>query len=227
VIEARALCVSQGGQPVLGPISGEFGQGTLVIAGPSHSGKTTLLKALCGLLRPDQGSVWVDGSDLASGRAVRVEAQSRMGVVFQSDALFDSMDALANVDLPLLRRGVARAEAERRSREALEQVGLLGQEHAWPERLSGGMRKRLGLARAIVAKPDYLLADDPLAGLDPGTGERINELLFTFSHTRAGLIVATADPEPFRNRCDEVLFLDQGRVVARGPSSVVRVEEAS
>ncbi len=223
MIELREVVVDYGGQPALGPVSGAFGHGQLLVAGNAQSGKTTLLKTLCGLVVPSRGSVVVDGQDLHQASAEQRGAlRSRFGMVFQSDALFDSMDALRNVALPLTRRGVARAEAEERAREALEQVGLAEHVNALPERLSGGMRKRLGIARAIVARPQYLLADDPVAGLDPGTTEHILDLLFSLWQGKGGLLLAAADPELLAPRCSEVLCLEQGHIRSRdapGPAA--------
>jgi phospholipid/cholesterol/gamma-HCH transport system ATP-binding protein len=222
VIQARELSVGYGGRTVLGPLSGVFGEGVLLLAGPAQSGKSTLLKALCALAAPSGGTVTIDGVDPAAGSKERRESRSSFGVVFQGDALFDSLDALANVALPLLRRRVARAEATRRAREALSQVGLGSHEHALPERLSGGMRKRLGLARAIVARPRYLLADDPFAGLDPGTLEKVRDLLLGLWGTKGGLIVATADPSPLWDWASDALVLDAGQQLARGRPGEVR-----
>jgi phospholipid/cholesterol/gamma-HCH transport system ATP-binding protein len=221
VIEVRDLVVERSGRRALGPLSGSFGRGALAVAGPAQSGKTTLLKALCGLAPASAGSVEVDGAPLGSG------SSPRFGMVFQSDALFDSMDALGNVELPLLRRGVSRAEARERAREALAQVGLSGQERALPERLSGGMRKRLGIARAIVARPRYLLADEPLAGLDPGTCERVLRLLLALWGRAGGLIIASADPAPLLEVCDEVLVLRGGSVAARGAPPALRADPST
>lgn len=222
MIEARQLAVAYGGRTVLQPLTADFGAGTLLVAGPAQSGKSTLLKALCGLVPEAGGAVSVDGLALRGGPGPLAQARALIGMVFQSDALFDSLDALANVALPLLRRGVGRDEAQARAHEALAQVGLASHERALPERLSGGMRKRLGLARAIVARPRYLLADDPFAGLDPGTVGRVRDLLVELWGERGGLIVATADPSPLWEVCAEALVLDGGQVVARGPAAEVR-----
>ena len=209
MIELDEVEVSFEGRRVLGPLSGCFGKGNLAIVGPSRSGKTTLMRAMVGLLRPSSGRVLVDGEDLArldrdSLRRVRL----RFGLVFQSDALFDSMDVLDNVMFPLRRRGIPAAEAKERAMQALASVGLDAQARTLPERLSGGMKKRLGLARAIVARPRYLLADDPLAGLDPGTARRMLDLLFgLWSGEKGGLIIAAADGEPLQGRCPEILHL--------------------
>ncbi len=217
MIDARELCVERGGRRVLGPVSGSFGRGVLGVTGGAQSGKTTLLKALCGLIAPAAGSVEVDGALLS-----KASGNGPFGMVFQSDALFDSMDALGNASLPLLRRGVPAAEARERAREALAQVGLQGHEKALPERLSGGMRKRLGIARAIVARPRYLFADEPLAGLDPGTCERVLGLLVSLWGPRGGLIIASADAAPLLDICGEVVVLRAGVVAAREPPLALR-----
>ncbi len=222
MIEARELSVRYGARTVLGPLSGDLGRGVLLVCGPAQSGKTTLLKALCGLVPLATGAVSVDGADLAAGPEALSAIRERIGMVFQSDALFDSMDSLANVALPLLRRRVGKAEAAARAREALSQVGLAGHEHALPERLSGGMRKRLGLARAIVARPRYLLADDPFAGLDPGTVAKVRDLLVELWGEKGGLVMVSADPAPLWGVCAEALVLDDGKVMAWGPAAEVR-----
>ncbi|HEY3452356.1 MAG TPA: ATP-binding cassette domain-containing protein [Myxococcales bacterium] len=222
MIEARELSVRYGARTVLGPLSGALGHGVLLVCGPAQSGKTTLLKALCGLVPLATGGVKVDDTDLAAGPEALGAVRERIGMVFQNDALFDSMDSLANVALPLLRRRVGRAEAAERAREALAQVGLTGHEHALPERLSGGMRKRLGLARAIVARPRYLLADDPFAGLDPGTVAKVRDLLVDLWGEKGGLIMASADPAPLWDVAAQALVLDGGKVAAWGPAGEVR-----
>lgn len=222
MIEVDSLSLRLG-EFALGPFSGAFGDRSLAIVGLAQSGKTTLLKALCGLLHADEGSITVDGARLTGARALEKTAiRSRFGFVFQNDALFDSLDALGNVALPLLRRDVPQAEAHERALEALAQVGLADQAHTMPERLSGGMRKRLGLARAIVARPTYLLADDLLAGLDPATSGRMLDLVFGLWRDRGGLILAAADPAPLWRRAQEFLVLEDGRQLVRGPSAEIR-----
>lgn len=176
-------------------VSLEFPAGSRTLLwGTAGGGKTTLLKCLAGLARPTAGHVWWDEADVA---ALDVQArralQVRFGMVFQSDALFDSMSVLDNVLLPLLKRGVPREEALDRAHEALRRVGLLEAAAKRPENLSGGMKKRCGVARAIVARPQVLLADDPFAGLDPITERSIAELLLEVSEGRT-LVVALPDP---------------------------------
>ena len=224
MIQARELTIRYGERTALGPLSGELGKDVLLVCGPAQSGKTTLLKALCGLVPLSPGSVLVDGTDITRGVEEMSAARARIGLVFQSDALFDSLDSLENVALPLLRRGVERPEAVERAKEALMQVGLAGKERELPESLSGGMRKRLGLARAIVARPRYLLADDPFAGLDPGTAGKVRDLLVSLWRDKGGLIMASADPSPLWDVCDEALVLDGGAVAAWGRARDVKTE---
>ena len=162
--------------------------------GPAGGGKTTLLKVLAALVLPTKGDVrWGSEHVAALGTDKRREAQAAVGFVFQTDALFDSMSVLENVRLPLRKRGVGDVEATQRAHEALEQVGLLAAAHKRPEDLSGGMKKRAGIARAIVARPQVLLADDPFAGLDPVTEGQIARLLLQVSEGRT-LIAAVPDP---------------------------------
>lgn len=166
----------------------------LVLCGPAGGGKTSLLKCLAGLVTPTAGRVRWDGQDVAAmTQDARRGAQVAFGMVFQTDALFDSMTVLENVVLPLRKRGVAEAEAKARALEALERVGLKDAALKRPEVLSGGMKKRAGVARAIVARPVVLLADDPFAGLDPVTEGSIASLLLEVSEGKT-LIVAVPDP---------------------------------
>ena len=166
----------------------------VALHGPSSSGKTCLLKVLAGLQRCTSGEVRWDDADVATlPVAERRAAQSAFGMVFQTDALFDSMSTLQNVRVPLLRRGVAADEATQRAMAALEQVGLGAAAQKSPEHLSGGMKKRAGIARAIVARPTVLFADDPFAGLDPDTEAQIAALLLLVSKGRT-LLVALPDP---------------------------------
>lgn len=167
-----------------------------VLWGPAGGGKTSLLKCLTGLVAPTRGEVRWDDVPIASRTAQeKREAQVAFGMVFQSDALFDSLTVLENVLLPLRKRRVPESEAQERAAEAIARVGLSAAAQKHPENLSGGMKKRAGVARAIVARPHVLLADDPFAGLDPVTERSIAELLLEISQGRT-LIVALPDPVP-------------------------------
>jgi phospholipid/cholesterol/gamma-HCH transport system ATP-binding protein len=194
-LAAESLSLSFGRVHALEDVSLTVPPGSrLVLCGPAGAGKTSLLKCLAGLVRPTSGVVRWAGRDVATlSTDQRRTAQVAFGMVFQTDALFDSMTVLDNVLLPLRKRGVAEDEAKARAMEALERVGLKDAALKRPEVLSGGMKKRAGVARAIVARPEVLLADDPFAGLDPVTEGSIASLLLEVSQGRT-LLVALPDP---------------------------------
>lgn len=209
------------GAPALSDVSVAFPFGAHVgICGGPGSGKTTLLKVLAGLRRPDEGRVLWDGEDVwALSPATRRDRQAAFGMVFQSDALFDSETILMNVEVPLLRRGVPAPEARARALEALGDVGITEAADLLPDQLSGGMRKRAGIARAIAARPKVLLADDPLAGLDPSTAAQIARVLRRVAQDRT-LVLAVPDPLA-QLRLPRWIRLEAGRIVEDGPANGV------
>lgn len=211
-IEAEDITVRFDRQVALRSVSLQLDPGSrLGVQGLPGSGKTTLLKVLAGLRRPDGGRVLWDGEDIWTLKTEeRRERQAAFGMIFQSDALFDASTLLDNVLVPLLRRKVPSEEARRRADAALESVGLADAAGMLPDQLSGGMRKRAGIARAIAASPEVLLADDPLAGLDPSTAQQIGELLLSASRERT-LVVAQPDPVPHLPLA-QWLTLDRGEV---------------
>lgn len=194
-LKLESVSVRFGALEALRGVTASFPAGThTVITGRAGCGKTTLLKALAGLVHPNEGHVrWGDTDAGTLDTAARRQAQAAFGMVFQTDALFDSMTVRENVMLPLIKRGVPEAEARERCDEALSRVGLTAAAEKKPEHLSGGMRKRTGIARAIVARPRVLFADDPFAGLDPETERSIAELLLEVSEGRT-LLCALPDP---------------------------------
>jgi phospholipid/cholesterol/gamma-HCH transport system ATP-binding protein len=212
-LAAAALTVLYEGRAALREVSLQVAPGSRVaVCGGPGSGKTTLLKTLAALRRPDEGRILWDGVDpWTLPPEERRAQQARFGMVFQTDALFDAETVRQNVLLPLVRRGVARAEAERRADEALGAVGLHDAGALLPGQLSGGMQKRAGIARAVVARPAVLLADDPLAGLDPSTAAQVAALLLDASQGRT-LLVAMPDPAPWL-KAARWLVLDEGRLV--------------
>lgn len=211
-LSTHQLSLHFGAVHALSEVSLDFPRGSrTVLWGPAGGGKTSLLKCLTGLVAPTSGEVRWDERPVASlSPEQKRDAQVALGMVFQSDALFDSLTVLENVLLPLRKRKVPEAEAQTRALEAIERVHLSHAVQKKPENLSGGMKKRCGVARAIVARPEVLLADDPFAGLDPITERSIAELLLEISEGRT-LIVALPDPVPSLP-VDRTVRLVQGRL---------------
>ncbi len=208
------------GQEVLKGVTLRIEKGELVaIVGRSGVGKSVLLKHMLGLYKPDSGSIVIEGLDIVRFCTRELcKVRERFGVVFQGGALFDSMSIFDNVAFPLrerlrLNEQVVRQKVE----EVLEDVGLLGHEHKFPAELSGGMRKRAALARALVTEPSIVLFDEPTTGLDPITLNSIHRLIES-THKKynfTGVIVSHDVPEVF-SIVDKVAMLDMGRVVEFG-----------
>ncbi len=187
---------------------------TTVVIGYSGSGKSVALKHVVGLLDPDNGEVEVDGQIVHDlDRQGLVALRSKIGFVFQFSALFDSMSVRGNITLGLERQGMAEKEMEQRVGESLALVGLEGVEERYPAELSGGMRKRVGLARAIALRPRYILYDEPTTGLDPVTASVINELMVR-TRERLGVtaIVVTHDMNSAYRVGDRIAMLYKGQI---------------
>lgn len=211
---------SFGALRVLQDIDLTFNTGeTTVVLGPSGVGKSVLLKHIAGLLRPDRGEVWfrdtrIDGMNERRLSGIRRE----IGFLFQQAALFDSMSVEENVAFPLTEHtSLGRAERRERVSEALRTVGIEGMLAKLPAQLSGGQRKRVGLARAIILKPALILYDEPTTGLDPVRADGINELILKMrSELGVSGIVVTHDITSARKVADRLVMLRDGRVVADG-----------
>ena len=192
------------------------------LIGPGASGKSVLLKVLCGLLRPDAGRVAVDGERIDDADEDALQAlRQRFGMLFQNNALFDFMTVGDNVAFPLRRRGGAdEDEIRARVSDRLRAVGLAGSEPRFPSELSGGMRKRVGIARALIARPDVVIYDEPTAGLDPVTTSKIYDLLRRErGETGATVVVVSSDVAALRDFAPRVAMMHQGRLRWDGPSS--------
>ena len=218
MIDVRDVYKSFGTQPVLRGTTLHIGKGeAVVIIGRSGGGKSILLKHLIGLLLPDSGSVFVDGQDLArmSERQL-LTVRRKFGMLFQMAALFDSLDVYENVSFVLRReRGHTEAEMRRLVAEALEMVELPGIEKKKPAELSGGMRKRVGLARAIVYRPRILLYDEPTTGLDPVASSRIDRLIRrVWEQLNVTSIAVTHDMKSARTIGNRIVMLHEGRIHA-------------
>jgi len=208
---------------------------TLVVLGPSGGGKSVLLKHIIGLSKPDIGYVEINGvniSELAGPDLFR--AVKRMGMLFQGAALFDSMTIAENTGFylsehndPETNQKISKSEIEDRVDEALEMVGLEGTQHKMPGELSGGMRKRAGLARLIVYRPQILLYDEPTTGLDPITAQQINELIVaTQQKLKATSIVVTHDLPSALFVGDRLALLRNGQIAHIGePNNFIKMED--
>ena len=208
-----------GDRPVLRDVSLEIAAGTaFCVLGRSGEGKSVMLKHMIGLVKPDTGRVFVSGEDITdlSGRAL-APVRRRMGFLFQEAALFDSISVGENVAFPLRRHTrLPEAGIVERARARLADVDLADAFDEMPADLSGGMRKRAGLARAMALDPDILLVDEPSAGLDPITSREIDDLLIGLRRRGTTLVVVTHNIPSARAIGDELAMLHDGRLVARG-----------
>jgi phospholipid/cholesterol/gamma-HCH transport system ATP-binding protein len=208
------------GRTVLDDVSFEVGPGrAFCLLGRSGTGKSVTLRHIVGLVKPDRGGVFVEGRDVpALTRRELAELRQRIGFLFQDAALFDSISVGENVAFPLRRHtDLGEREIRERAQAGLEEVGLGAEFDRMPAALSGGMRKRAGLARAMVLEPTVLLVDEPSAGLDPITTDEIDRLLIERKASgRVALVVVTHNIPSARAIGDELALLDRGRLVARG-----------
>jgi phospholipid/cholesterol/gamma-HCH transport system ATP-binding protein len=215
-------------RPVLRNVSFEVRPHTaFCILGRSGTGKSVTLKHIIGLLRPDAGRVLVGGEDvptLAASALARV--RQRMGFLFQNAALFDSITVGENVAFPLRRHTrLGEAEIRQRAQAKLDDVGLGRDYDKMPADLSGGMRKRAGLARAMALDPAILLVDEPSAGLDPITSGEIDELLLERKRQGTTLVIVTHNIPSARRLGDELVMLHDGQILARGTTEALAAHE--
>jgi len=226
VVEVAGLSAGYDGALVLEDVSFRVREGeSLVVLGPSGCGKSTLLRCLIGLMRPLSGTIRVLGHDL--GKATRAELDElrrRMGVAFQNSALLGSLTVGENVALPLVEHTpLDPATIRIMTRLKLEQVGLGGSEDVLPDQLSGGMRKRAGIARAIAMDPKVLFLDEPSAGLDPITAAGLDDLLLKLrSALGLTMVVVTHELASAYLLAHSMLMLDRGHVIAHGTIDEVR-----
>lgn len=216
MIEIGGLCVSFGDRAVLDHVDLTVSKGELVaIMGSSGGGKTTLLRCVSGLIKPSAGSVRVDGIDVEKDPD---QARERMGLVFQSAALFDSMNVWENLVFGLRRKSrQSRTTQDTKAADVLKMVGLAGSEKLMPAELSGGMKKRLGLARALVLEPRVMLYDEPTTGLDPITTYTIDRLISDVgSRLNMTSLIVSHDVSSVFRIADRVAFLSQGRLIFNG-----------
>ncbi len=226
MITIQGLTKSFRGQTVLHGVDLEVPTGSItVVIGRSGGGKTVLLRHLIGLLRPDSGSILVEGVDitrLAGGELDSI--RRRYGVVFQGGALFDSLTCAANVAFPLREKlRLSRVEVRRRVQEVLAAVGLAEIGGKYPAEVSGGMRKRVAIARALVTEPEIVFFDEPTTGLDPVLVHTIHNLIRDLHrrHRFTAIMVSHEIPEIF-TVADTVAMLHEGRIIETGVPAVIQ-----
>jgi len=228
-IQLQEVRKAFGEKVVLRGVSLEVKEGeTVVIIGGSGSGKSVLLKTIVGLLTPDSGRVLVDGQDVAALRRQELyELRRRVGYVFQFAALFDSMTVADNVAMGLRRvPGMSQADIEERVRESLRLVDLEGYGERYPAELSGGQRKRAGLARAIATRPKYVLYDEPTTGLDPVTTALIDRLILKLrDELGVTSVVITHDLASAYRVGDRIAMLHDGVIRFEGSPADLRQTE--
>ncbi len=220
VVVLRDVHKSYGTQCVIDGISLTVARGeTVAVLGRSGTGKSVLLRLIIGLQKPDSGSIAIHGQetthlDLDKMNILRV----KMGFLFQQAALYDSLTVEQNISFPLERHtNMSKSECEGRVRELLESVGMQDAQTKMPSDISGGMKKRVGLARALALRPDVLLLDEPTAGLDPITSGEIDDLVLKLQEENAmASIVVTHDLHSAKTIADRIALLDKGRVLAEG-----------
>jgi len=230
MIEVRDLHKSFGPKKVLDGVNLRIKEGeSVVIIGRSGGGKSVLLKHLIGLIEPDAGAVLIDGEDISckSERAL-LRVRQKFGMLFQGAALFDSLTVAENIAFALLReRKWTEAEIQQKVTEALGLVELSGIEEQKPAELSGGMRKRVGLARAIVYRPQIVLYDEPTTGLDPIASDRIDRLIISVrERLRVTTVAVTHDMRSAGRIGQRIMMLHEGRIYFTGtPEEVFKATD--
>ena len=225
MIEIRNISKSFNGREILQGINGTFQPGdTSLVIGTSGTGKSVLLKCMIGLIKPDSGSVLYDGRDfLADEEESQKAIRREMGVLFQGSALFDSKTVLENVRFPLdMLTDMSNAERKERAEFCLQRVALSDAADRMPSEISGGMKKRVGIARAIVMNPKYLFCDEPNSGLDPLTSIKIDQLISEITDEfQITTVVITHDMNSMLEIGEKIMFLSHGHKLWEGTSATL------
>lgn len=226
MIKIKDIHKSFGFKQVLAGVNLEVKKGeTMVIIGQSGAGKSVLLKLIIGIMKPDHGEIYIDGTEITGlTEEQRLRLNRKFGMVFQGAALFDSMTVAENVAFGLERHlKLGQDEIRRIVRESLELVGLRGVENLMPHELSGGMKKRVGLARAIAYRPEIMLYDEPSTGIDPIRADAINEMINKFKKEMGMTsIVITHDMASAYRVADRIAMLYGGRIIEVGTPEEIR-----
>ncbi|MFH0887087.1 MAG: ABC transporter ATP-binding protein [bacterium] len=228
MISIKDLIKSFGKKVVLDKVSLDITEGEKIsIIGPSGCGKSTLLRLIIGLINPDAGSILIDDKDIAkiNNEEDLIKLRQKISFVFQSSALFDSLNVYDNVAFSLHERGgISESLVRKQVKEKLALVGLEGTEKLMPEELSGGMQKRVGLARALAMNPQILLYDEPTTGLDPITSTSIEDLINKMAkELKVTTIIVTHQLSTINRVSDRIVMMHQGKFIEAGnPSEAKR-----
>ena len=230
MIEVKNLSKSFGEKGVLSDLNFSVAHGqSVAIVGKSGAGKSVLLKCLIGLVKPDEGTIYVDNKLINSMSFGQLqEIRSNIGMVFQFGALFDSMTVGENISLALQKlTKLSGDEIKERVFNSLEEVDMVNTEDLMPSELSGGMKKRVGIARAIAIKPAYLFYDEPTTGLDPVMTDSINRLILKFQNTgEVTSVIITHEMRTVYDVADRVLLLHEGKIWFDGsPEEIKNVDD--
>ncbi len=229
MIEIQSIKKSFEEKEVLKDISARFDNGqTNLIIGQSGSGKTVLMKCIVGLLTPSEGKILYDGRDfVAMKKKEKAMLRREMGMIFQSAALFDSMSVLENVMFPLdMFSNMTLREREKRAQQCLDRVNLIDAQKKYPGEISGGMQKRVAIARAIALNPKYLFCDEPNSGLDPKTSLVIDALIHDITvEYQMTTIINTHDMNSVMGIGDSIIFIKEGHLEWRGDKTQVATSE--
>lgn len=225
MIEIKNIQKAFSGREILKGISGTFEKGkTSLVIGSSGTGKSVLMKCMLDLIRPETGEVLYDGRNfLTADEELKKEIRREMGVLFQGGALFDSKTVAENVSFPLeMLTTMTKAERKDRVESCLERVGLADAAERMPSEISGGMKKRVGIARAIVMRPKYLFCDEPNSGLDPLTAITIDDLIKEITDEyQITTVVITHDMNSVLTTGEYIMYLNQGNKLWEGNSQTV------
>lgn len=230
VISIQHLSKSFGSNEVLKDFNLDVFKGeNVVVLGKSGSGKSVLIKCIIGLISPDQGSIKVLDQDVLQLNSDEMDQMRvKVGFLFQSNALYDSMSVRENLEFPLRRHGkdLSPAEMDQAVKEALESVGLAHTEYMMPSELSGGMKKRIAIARTLILKPDIILYDEPTTGLDPITGKEISELIVEIQNVyKTSSVIISHDMHCVKIVANRIVMLIDGKCYAQGTYEELKMSE--
>ncbi len=219
MIEVKNFRKSYGKKVVHQDVSFTVEKGQCIgLIGGSGAGKSVILRSLIGLEKPDRGEIWIEDQDIAQLREKELgEVRKKVAYAFQGGALFDSMTVFGNLAYPLKEHtDLSHQQISDKIFQVLKEFGLEGNEHVFPGQLSGGMQKRVGLARAMMLNPRVILYDEPTAGLDPFNTKRIQELILTLKSKGVTSILVTHDMPTALAVCDRLAFLQNGKIAFEG-----------